>query len=426
VINLWQLHVFLVVYEMGSFSAAATHLHMTQPGVSQQIRALESHLGTSLFVRRGHGVELTAAGADLLDPARRLLNLSETTERTLMARRGEVSGRIRLGSAITSAPFLINPWLAEFRGLHPDVTMQIEYAEPGPMLAALRAQDLDGGFVLGRMRGRGLVHHKINEDPITLIVPLNHAWTSPAELGRAHAEHDPAPSSEFNVLSAEVSAPRGHQETRHPEGTRKRDTQRAPGGSRGLPEASSAASDIPARVAGLDRHLDGVRGHQIARHEEDGWYPAVKPAMLKDQPMVLEHGIGESHSDARRALNDALEERGLSTRDLRVVLEVPDPATVACAVAEGLGIGLVPQSIARRFVGQVVPVRIEGFTLAQHVYLIRDRKALHSPAVGVWWRFISGKVPQRPAESPPAEREGPEEGADLLAPAALRPLATSC
>ena len=86
-INLWQLHVFLEVAESGSFSAAAVRLHLTQPGVSQQIRALENHLGTQLFVRRGHGVELTASGYDLLEPARRMINLSELTERTLMSRR---------------------------------------------------------------------------------------------------------------------------------------------------------------------------------------------------------------------------------------------------------------------------------------------------------------------------------------------------
>ena len=77
---------------------------------------------------------------------------------------------------------------------------------------------------------------------------------------------------------------------------------------------------------------------------------------------------------------------------MRVVLELPDPTAVACAVAEGLGVGLVPLSIARRFVGQVFPLRIEGFSLAQHVYLIHDRKALHSPAVSAWWKFVDNKV----------------------------------
>jgi DNA-binding transcriptional LysR family regulator len=336
VINLWQLHVFLVVYEAGSFSAAATRLHMTQPGVSQQIRALEVHLGTKLFVRRGHGVELTAAGSDLLDPARRMINLSEATERTLMSRRGEVSGRIRLGCALLSGGYIFHPWVLEFRNKFPDVTMQIEQIEPGPLIGSLRAQELDGGLVLGRIRGRGLVHHKLMEDPITLIVPLNHPWTWPSELVRAQE------SSGKHELQRDGEPP-----------THKQD--------------------------------------------DDFWAPAVKPAMLKDQPMILEHGIGESHSDARRALNDALEERGLSTRDLKIVLELPSPMAVACAVAEGLGVGLVPQSIARRFVGQVVPVRIDGFTLNQHVYLIHDRKALHSSAVGAWWKFINSKVGQRSA-----------------------------
>src|SRR5947209_3516070 len=188
-INLWQLRVFLEVAETGSFSAAAARLHLTQPGVSQQIRALENHLGSPLFVRRGHGVELTSSGYSLLDPARRMINLSETTERTLMSRRGEISGRVRLGCAVTAATNNLANWLLEFRGIHPDVTFQVEYIEPGPLLGALRAQELDGGFVLGRMRGRGLVHHKFLEDPVTLIVPLNHPWTSPSELGRAEAEY---------------------------------------------------------------------------------------------------------------------------------------------------------------------------------------------------------------------------------------------
>jgi len=366
-INLWQLHVFLVVNETGSFSAAANRLHMTQPGVSQQIRALESHLGSKLFVRRGHGVEMTAAGYDLIDPARRLINLSETTERTLMSRRGEVSGRIRLGCALLSGTYIFNPWLLEFRQQYPDVTIQVEQVEPGPLLGALRAQELDAGLVLGRLRGRGLVHHKLLEDPVTLIVPLNHAWSRPADLVRAtSAEGESAP----------------------------------------------------------DQHAP-----QIPKQSDENWAPAIKLSMLKDQPMVLEHAVGESHSDARRALADALEERNLTTRDLRIVLEVPSPVAVACAVAEGIGVGLVPHSIAMRFVGQVVPVRIEGFTLAQHVYLIHDRKALHSPAVQAWWKYINsiagGKSNQDsslPKESTEPVRDAIPDGVELTKALPLRTL----
>jgi DNA-binding transcriptional LysR family regulator len=361
VINLWQLQVFLVVYETGSFSSAATRLHMTQPGVSQQIRSLENYLGTKLFVRRGHGVELTAAGEGLIDSARRLITLSETTERMLMSRRGDVSGRIRLGCALPSGGYIFHPWVNEFRQKYPEVTLQIEQTEPGPLLGSLRSQELDGGLVLGRIRGRGLVHHKMMEDPITLIVPLNHPWSWPGQLGKVGTDR----------AAGEVHSANG-----------------ANGTGEGYP----------------------------ARHEDENWVPAIKLGMLKDQPVVLEHGIGESHSDARRALNDALEERGFSTRDLRVVLELPGPMAVACAVAEGLGVGLVPQSVARRLIGQVIPVRIEAFSLAQHVYLIHDRKALHTPAVGAWWKYITSKVgQQRPVPEHEEEAEEPIMGSDKTA-----------
>jgi DNA-binding transcriptional LysR family regulator len=365
VINLWQLQVFLVVYETGSFSSAATRLHMTQPGVSQQIRSLENYLGTKLFVRRGHGVELTAAGEGLIDSARRLITLSETTERMLMSRRGDVSGRIRLGCALPSGGYIFHPWVNEFRQKFPDVTLQIAQTEPGPLLGSLRSQELDGGLVLGRIRGRGLVHHKMMEDPITLIVPLNHPWSWPGQLGKVGT----------GPVGGEVQHD-GH----------------SPNG---------AGDGYP------------------ARHEDENWVPAIKLGMLKDQPVVLEHGIGESHSDARRALNDALEERGFSTRDLRVVLELPGPMAVACAVAEGLGVGLVPQSVARRLIGQVIPVRIEAFSLTQHVYLIHDRKALHTPAVGAWWKYITSKVgQQRPVPENEEETEETVAAPEQVAPTA--------
>jgi hypothetical protein len=51
--------------------------------------------------------------------------------------------------------------------------------------------------------------------------------------------------------------------------------------------------------------------------------------------------------------------------------------------------------VAHRLIGQVIPVRIEGLSLSQHVYLIHDRKALHTAAVGAWWKFITSKVGQQ-------------------------------
>jgi hypothetical protein len=59
-------------------------------------------------------------------------------------------------------------------------------------------------------------------------------------------------------------------------------------------------------------------------------------------------------------------------------------------------------------IGQVAAVRIEGFNLSQHVYLIHDRKALHAPAVGAWWKFVAAELG---GQKPLSEHEGEgEEG----------------
>jgi hypothetical protein len=54
-------------------------------------------------------------------------------------------------------------------------------------------------------------------------------------------------------------------------------------------------------------------------------------------------------------------------------------------------------------IGQIAPVRIESFNLSQHVYLIQDRKALHTPAVGAWWKYVATVVASR--ETTPVQEE---------------------
>ena len=104
---------------------------------------------------------------------------------------------------------------------------------------------------------------------LTLIVPLYHPWTSPAEIGRAQQEYAD-------------SLDGGH--------------------------ATQPANTAP----------------RPTRSKRKAGVPAIKPAMLKEQPIVLEHSIGESHSDSA-APSTTPSKKGLSTRDLRVVLEVPSP-----------------------------------------------------------------------------------------------------
>src|SRR3954454_7271844 len=96
-IELRLLRYFTAVAEEGHVGHAAARLFISQPALSQQIRALEEQVGVPLFIRHPRGMALTEAGAVLLGEARELLGRSEQLERTVdELRTGRTKG-LRIG-----------------------------------------------------------------------------------------------------------------------------------------------------------------------------------------------------------------------------------------------------------------------------------------------------------------------------------------
>src|ERR687884_327358 len=96
-IELRLLRYFAVVAEELHMGHAAARLYISQPALSQQIRALEDQVGLPLFVRHPRGMELTDMGEALLREARELLARSDRLERTVEELRRGVSGTLRVG-----------------------------------------------------------------------------------------------------------------------------------------------------------------------------------------------------------------------------------------------------------------------------------------------------------------------------------------
>src|SRR5262245_56382844 len=95
--DLWQLRYFSAVAEHLHFGSAAAALQVSQPPLSRATRALEERLGVALFLRNRRRVELTPAGARLLEETRRI---TSQLERTVLELRGMASGehgRLRIG-----------------------------------------------------------------------------------------------------------------------------------------------------------------------------------------------------------------------------------------------------------------------------------------------------------------------------------------
>ncbi len=147
IMELRHLRYFLAVAEEGHFGRAAARLHIVQPALSMQIRALEEELGGPLFVRTSRRVELTEAGVLLREEARRTLDQAERARITARrAIRGEM-GRVQIGfagNAVMSSKLLGD--LRAFRKAYPDAELVVR--EMGPQLQpdAILDGQLDIGY----------------------------------------------------------------------------------------------------------------------------------------------------------------------------------------------------------------------------------------------------------------------------------------
>ena len=116
--ELRQLQYFAAVARHKHFTRAAEALYVTQPALSQQIRRLEEELGLALLRRTSRGVELTAAGADLLVHAEAILAEVERARAQMDRHTGVSRGVVRVAATAADAPRLPEA-LAAFHGEHP-------------------------------------------------------------------------------------------------------------------------------------------------------------------------------------------------------------------------------------------------------------------------------------------------------------------
>src|SRR5246127_1500799 len=145
--ELRQLRYFVAVAEELHFRRAAERLHISQPPLSQQIRALEEELGFALLVRTRRRVELTPAGAAFLRDARAILN--ELDGAVAGARRIDAgqTGRLRI-NFVGSALFSIVPGTVErFRLSRSGGALELRERAPVDQLRAVRAGSADVGLV---------------------------------------------------------------------------------------------------------------------------------------------------------------------------------------------------------------------------------------------------------------------------------------
>ena len=146
-LNLDQLRTLVAIADLGTFSAAGRALHLAQPTVSLHVSELESRLDALLLLRGPRRVAPTAAGADLVARARRLLREADDAIEAVERHRDGQVGRVRLACTAGAVTHLLPQLIAAFEAQHPDIDVQLTLGTSAALMRRLFVDDFDLALV---------------------------------------------------------------------------------------------------------------------------------------------------------------------------------------------------------------------------------------------------------------------------------------
>ena len=176
-INQQWLQTFLTLVEVGHFTQTAEKLYMTQPGVSQQIKKLEQHVGVALLNRFGKRFELTREGEALY----RFGCQRRQEEKQLFAELqfdDAHKGECRLACSGAMATFLY-PHLLERQKVFPELTVSIEAAPNYRIVERLHENDIDLGIVTQPVPTADLEYESLGFEALCLVLPRRYSGQLP-------------------------------------------------------------------------------------------------------------------------------------------------------------------------------------------------------------------------------------------------------
>jgi DNA-binding transcriptional LysR family regulator len=182
---LHNLETFMAVAAEGSFSGAARRLGITQPSVSEQVRALEVHFGASLFERLGREIRLTALGERLHDHGERLLVALEELERDLQALKEGARGVLAIAASPVPGEAVLPPLLPLFQAERPGTSIREVIGDARAVIERLLRREVELGVIGGPFHDERCVSEILARDEFALIAPHDHPL---ARLGAVTAE----------------------------------------------------------------------------------------------------------------------------------------------------------------------------------------------------------------------------------------------
>ena len=166
--NLQYLKSFYITVKLTSISKAAKELHVTQPGLSMQLQALEKDLDSKLLIRSNRGVELTDAGKILFDYADTILSLQNNIQRDLSNFKTSKK-ELFLGACKSIGEHALPCSIYIFKHQHPDLTINFNIYNSREVISRLKDKSINLGIVQEKMEEEGIVMELLGEDPLLLV-----------------------------------------------------------------------------------------------------------------------------------------------------------------------------------------------------------------------------------------------------------------
>jgi DNA-binding transcriptional LysR family regulator len=189
--DLRRLEVFAKVAELGSFSRAAEALFLTQPTISEHVRALELEVGLSLLDRLGRGATPTPAGRVLLDYAHRMLRLSEEARQALDQFQGRMSGTLIVGGSTIPGEYVLPALIGQFKAKYPEIAISLRVGASRHVSEWVDEGRVEVGVVGAQPPLRTLRARELMSDELVVAVPGGHPWAGRTHVRLADVRTEP-------------------------------------------------------------------------------------------------------------------------------------------------------------------------------------------------------------------------------------------
>jgi DNA-binding transcriptional LysR family regulator len=176
--DLHQLRYFVAVAEERHFGRAAQRLHMSQPPLSMQIKALERELGIGLLERTSRRVALTDAGRVFLERAKAILGAVEQAREVARGAERGLQGRLEVGFISSASLSLLPPSIRLFRERFGGVELELKELTSAQQIDALYEGGIRVGLVRLPLRAPGIRFEPVLEERLVVALPSGHALES--------------------------------------------------------------------------------------------------------------------------------------------------------------------------------------------------------------------------------------------------------